>query len=214
MLDGSDLYRSVFMISHGVVGAWAARSKALLIEWGVADWTDWAGPLSTRGQYKSYVTSIVRQRCHEEWVQAERNTRGLSICRTESAQVSNDLVAAPALGMPWHSLILQRSLCRLRANLLCFSHLDGRRSQARRQRCILCSEPVLSPTFHVLCRCTHQADLRDLFWSISGTARPESITGQVGIMLACAPGDPGYEALLALAGCLDRDARHFWGGDV
>ena len=212
-LDAGDLYRSVFIDAHGTACSWASKSKALLDKWGVVDWIDWEGPSTNRSQYKDHALAVVGRRCRDDWLQATRSTTGPVDYLRLRPTMSSDLVDAQAQGWPWHSLLLQRSLCRLRANLLSLTHLEGRVSRARRQRCILCSQSVLSPTFHVLCSCEHLAEVRSLFWSSAGVARPESVALEAEAMLSCGPSSPAYGAMLAFAGCLDKNARHFWGGE-
>ena len=127
--------------------------------------------------------------------------------------ISAEISQAVAKTLPWHSLLLQRSLARLRAGLLCFSHLGGRRSSAKRQRCIFCDSSIFSSTFHTLCRCTKWRSMRAVFWQVMQTPIPVPMHEQVVAILGCGPSSPGYGAALAWAGSLDREVDIYWGGE-
>ena len=127
--------------------------------------------------------------------------------------LGSDLAHGMALGLPWHSLILQRSLSRWRADLLCFGHLQGLRSNAKQQRCIFCDTPCISLTFHVVNRCAMWAELRSAFWYEFGRHVPESLAQQVRVIFSTRPGSVGYGVVVAWAGSLDRDAKRFWGAE-
>ena len=188
-------------------------SCALAAEWGVEDWSAWHGGCGTRLAYKTYVQETVEQRCLCLWhMSVEPHLLPLPYL-SHSGTVRQDLALARNSGVPWHSLMLQRSLSRLRANLICFGHLQHRRSRASRQRCILCNEPSLSLTLHVLCRCEKTAYLRRMCWATSGVDIPESRMEQARKLLHTHPEHPGYGALLAMAGTLDRDSKMYWASE-
>jgi len=107
-------------------------------------------------------------------------------------------------------MMLQRSLCRLRAGLLDFGHLGGKHSAAARRRCIFCNTATLSVNFHVLCRCSVWQNLTQLVWQFSTIALPETMGEQVVHILSASPEDGHYGAVLALAGSLDRDEGKYW----
>jgi len=79
--------------------------------------------------------------------------------------------------------------------------------------CIFCDQPNLSPTFHVLCRCVHWEELRQLFWMASEQQPPDTQAEQVIFILSLAPADRRYGAFLAWAGSLDRDSQASWDGE-
>ena len=157
---------------------------------------------------------MVQLKCQVSWRAAAANHRYPVEYLDVSPGARTDLQDALALNLPWHPLMLQRSLCRLRADLISFGHLEGMRTRAKRQRCIFCDMSCLSLTYHVLCRCSMWEEIRAMFWSSCGRVRPESLHSQVLIMLRTTPLQPGYGAVLALAGSLDRDARQFWAGEA
>ena len=212
--EPGDLYRDTFVLGHSVAGqTWSKQSSAFLRKWGVQDWPDWAAPGAGRGSYKLYVKECLDQRCYGVCKrEAERHTQPIDyadICGV----VGQDLGRGMALGLPWHSLVLQRSLSRMRADLICFGNLQGRKSNAKRQRCIYCDTPCISLTFHVMCRCEKWAELRNLFWNTSGGQVPESLAQQVRSIFCIGPGQSGYAIVLAWAGSLDRDAKLYWGSE-
>ena len=114
------------------------------------------------------------------------------------------------MGLAWHSLVLQLPLARLRAGYICFVHLDGKRSSAKRQRCVFCDEPTLSPSYHVLCKCQVWVYLRELSWGMLNQERPSAQAAQLRVLFGACPGAPGYGCMLAWAGSLERDAKAFW----
>ena len=213
-LGQHDLYRVVFENAHIVSGdTFAKRGAALLARWGLADFIAWKGPDESLGAYKKYVTKEVTARCLEKWTQEVQKNRLPVNYITIRPNMSEDVQEGLTHELPWFSMQLQRSACRLRANLLTFGHLGGKRSAARRQRCVFCEEPHLSSTFHVLCRCTHWEELRRLFWITCGQDTPATQEEQTIFILSSAPGDPSYGVFLAWAGSLDRDTRAFWKGE-
>ena len=164
-------------------------------------------------KYKAYVLVVVREKCWSFWCSdlARHCTPMDYLAVKGSASVDLSL---GRLSLPWHSLQLQRSVSRLKANLIRLRHLHGRRSAARRQHCIFCEEATLSVAFHVLCRCPKSAELQRMFWEFCEEPQPESQHGQVLKLFQSGPGMPHYEVLLAWAGSVDKGARDFWGGDV
>jgi hypothetical protein len=210
-LPPGDLYGDVFLAGHALPGStWGKKSLALLNKWGVQDWPAWSGPTSTKEGYKAYVKASVEARCLIVWAsKAEGHVVPvpyLDINRT----IRGDFLQALRMGLQWHSLVLQRSLAHLRAGYICFTHLQNKQSSARRQRCIYCGEPTLSPTFHVLCRCTLWVALREATWENAGEVMPEAQAEQVKHLFRLHPEDHAYGCLLAWAGSLERDAKVFW----
>ena len=163
-LDPCDVYRRAFILGHSIDGeTWSKLSLKMLRKWGVQDWSTWEGGAGIRSAYKKYVQGVVEQRCLSLW-HASAVTHSLPLpYLSHSCAVRQDLSSAMDNGLPWHSLMLQRSFSRLRANLICFGHLQNRRSAASRQHCIFRDEPSLSLTLHVLCRCERTANLRQTF---------------------------------------------------
>ena len=203
----------MFLLGHSIVGnTWARRSASILEEWGISDWPAWNHPGSSLEQYKAYVRGVVTRRCNLEWKDAV-STHALPVRYLDvRPDISADLAAAFVVQLGWPSMMLQRSLCRLRAGLLDMGHLDRGRSSASRRRCIFCDMPTLSITFHVLCRCEVWSGLRQAIWQLSPVAMPSTMQGQVVHILSASPADAHYCAVLALAGSLDRDEWQFWEG--
>ena len=50
-------------------------------------------------------------------------------------------------------------------------------------------------------------------WATSGVEIPESRMEQARMLLHMHPEHPGYGAVLALAGTLDRDSRMYWASE-
>ena len=214
LLETSDLYREAFVLGHRVAGdTWSKLSLQMLGRWGVLDWPEWSQAGSTRAGYKLYVKEVIIQRCLA-LRQAEAQRHVIPIPYDWFGRhVNEDLKAGMARGLPWHSLVLQRSHCRLRAGLIRFGHLLGHCSSAKRQRCIFCDTPCLSRRFHVIGRCEKWADIRAMFWTFHGQV-PDSLAEQVLAVLGSRPGHPSYGVALAWAGSLDRDAARFWNGEA
>ena len=206
----------VFITAHTCYGqTWAKLGAAKLSEWGIFDFPVWAsgGHGSTKETYKAYAIGQVERRSMSKW-KGKVFTLESPVCYARyRPDASSDLRRGMRSSLPWCSLLHQRSVSRLRANLILFSHWGGRRSNARRQRCIFCDVPTLSPTFHVLCRCSKWDGFRTSFWQAVNATRPEQMQQQVVFILREAPGSHAYLALLSWANGLDRAAATFWGGD-
>jgi hypothetical protein len=171
-------------------------------------------PGSSRKQYRQYVRQQVILKCMASLSASSPNdtySSGIMILR---GGVGSDLRDGISYTLRWHSYILQRSLCRLRAGIFCFGHLDGRRSSAKRLRCIFCNMSTLSPLFHVLGRCSHWESLRDLCWNLNRQPKPEAIRDQLTCLFVSGPGHEVYGASLAWAGSLDKEEKEFWSGAV
>ena len=125
-------------------------------------------------------------------------------------QVSRDLAVAKQLHLPWRFLMQQRSMGRMRASLIYFGHLLGKRTAAKRQRCIYCGMPGLSLTYHVTCTCEHWSDWRTRFWSRYGKRMPATKLEQVAVIWSSRPGQDGYEAAFSWVANLDKKAMTFW----
>jgi len=211
-LPVGDLYREVFVLGHEIQGlTWAKRSLKLLDDWGIEDWQ--RSQRSSREEYKTHVRSLVAARCHISWADAaSRHLLPVPYLCTR-VQVAADLKLGLQLELPWFSLVLQRSMARLRAGLLSFGHVEGRRSSARRRNCIFCNVMCLSINFHVMCTCSHWDMLRRMVWDQAGPC-PTSLEEQVTRLFRMGPGDAGYAEILALAGSLDRECSRFWAGEL
>ena len=209
-LPVGDLYREVFVLGHSVQGlTWAKGSLKLLVDWGIVDWPHWHG--SSRESYKTHVKALVAARCSTSWVDTvSKHLLPVPYLSTRIS-VAADLKLGLQLELPWFSLLLQRSMARLRAGLLCFGHVEGLRSSAKRRNCIFCNVVCLSINFHVLCKCDRWEELRRKVWDQAGLC-PVSLEEQVTQLFRMGPGDPGNGAVLALAGSLDRECNRFWAG--
>ena len=165
-LPDGDIYKRVFLRSAECIGdTWAKRSLALLEAWGVVDWPCWASPSRSKGTYKLYVKGVLQASCRGTiGAFAAHHTLPVSYVAIRNGPCT-DLADGLAKGLPWYSLLLQRSLGRLRAGILEFAHLNGSRSNASRRRCIFCEELTLSVNFHVLCVCGVWAEMRAAIWS-------------------------------------------------
>ena len=149
-------------------------------------------------------------RCRHEW-KASASAHVLPVKYLDvRPNMSTDLADAFPAQLQWHSMMLQRSLCRLRAGLLDCGHMDRRRSAASRRRCIFCDAATLSINYHVLCKCSAWADLRHQIWQKSQEEVPALMYDQVIHILGASPDDGHYCAVLALAGSLDREEDKFW----
>ena len=208
-----DIYQNVFIASHSRRGdTWAKRSASMLTEWGILDWPAWSHPESSLDEYKRYVRHVVSSRCHLAWRQAV-SSHVIPVSYLDlKPNMSTDFADAFSLQLQWHSMMLQRSLSRLRAGLLDFGHLDRRHSAASRRRCIFCNTATLSVNYHVLCKCSVWMEFRQLIWQMSRVAVPATMQHQVEHIMVASPYEEYYGAVLAFAGSLDSAESKFWEG--
>ena len=147
-LPDDGMYQRVFLLSCACAGrTWTKQSHALLAKWGLEDWLVRQVPTRTKDLCKQYVKSVVGAACGARMAAAAR-THSIPVSH---AELRSDPCHSQHVDLPWCSLMLQQSLGRIRAGLAEFAHLDGRRSTARRRRCIFSNMPTPSIHNHVLC---------------------------------------------------------------
>ena len=111
--------------------------------------------------------------------------------------------------LEWATLKGMLALCRIRAGVVCLSHIDRRHSQARVQHCIHCNVSNNDPYLHAFLLCETWHMQRELvFKSIE---KPVRLNRQALYdILNTAPGQPGFECIVELCVEIDRAAQKFW----
>ena len=215
LLPDGDLYKGIFVLGHISTGrTWASVSLALLDEWDLQDWPAWVG--AARGEsalpaYKAYIRDTLKARCNAA-LRLRLHARVRVPAPLSLGPVPrDDLSTALSLRLPSPALFGQRSLSRLRCQLLVLSHSAGVRSRARRQICVCCQGQILSPTLHILGSCGSTGVARAAFWAARGSRPPPSREGAVREILSVRPGEAGFEEAAALARDIDLAVSKFWG---
>ena len=211
-LPEDDLYRAASLgVSPPGQESWACRSFEILVRWNIVDWPAWCERGSTLSAYKAYVKKQVMSVCLEQWRGSVSHhvipLQYLAWRPCPSCELSLDGESDSS----WRIMLGQRSLCRLRAGLICFGHSHGARSNARQQACIFCGTLSLSLHFHVLCRCGKWQDARERVWSDIGRAIPERQEAQVLNLFQLGRHDAGYAMLVDWARLLDADSTKYCG---
>ena len=119
-----------------------------------------------------------------------------------------DLVRAYQTGLSWKALLGQRSLARLRGQLIQLTHREGRESWAKRQNCIWCEEDIPGgASHHVLEHCPAWTTERLRFRRARAGVSEEGLLRQ---LLAARAGEDGYLEGAEWAKDLDASAARFW----
>ena len=100
----------------------------------------------------------------------------------------------------------------MRVGALVLSHIAGRRSQARNQRCILCSGLTASPYTHVLLLllCTVLSNRRKTVLEAAALLDVGCTAGTLLALLGLGPGEPGFVDAVAFCAEVDELATRFW----
>ena len=106
----------LFRSSHvSVVPSWASISRQFLASKDIIDWPTWVSRRAAEtAAYKQYVNQ--------------------TLMKTASTHLKDSL----ELNLPWNVLISQSVVIQLRRDYVAFGHVNGKKSKARVQECILC----------------------------------------------------------------------------
>ena len=107
------------------------------------------------------------------------------------------------LNLPWNILLCQRAVIQVRRDYVIFGHVNGKKSQARVQECILCQKRYSNVKFHIVNACAGLVDFR----------RPCLVHFPQGLdstIFDIDPSNPGYGPMALFAQELVRRARLFW----
>ena len=194
--------------SSGPPTSWACRSLALLRSWGVADYAD--GFFSeTYASYRRYVVrrlfEIARERDLPSRCKHVIPVPHHVLCPTARCPWK-DMLRQP---LPWPCLVGSRSWARVRLGLLSLSHKGGRRSRARRQRCIFCDAWVSNSYQHVLADCANWVSYRNQCCAVLGST-PGRAVDLVRSLLTKGPGDACFVPMVAWCSEIDRSHTCFW----
>ena len=114
-LEGANAAR-LFRSSHvSAVPSWASISRQCLASKDIVDWLTWVSRrAAATGAYKQYVKQ--------------------TLMKTASAHLKDSL----GLNLPRNVLISQSAVIQVRRDYVVFGHVNGKKSKARVQECILC----------------------------------------------------------------------------
>ena len=216
-LPGDDLYRIVFCLADAGDVGWAAASKRLLEEWGIADSRHCAN-MSYDG-YKSHVKQRVRAAEAPMWLAAvERH--GAQVPYPVFQRKPSDAVNAVRLlcsgptPLDWDVQVGLRSWCRLRAGLLRLRARGGKRSDAKYQDCIFCGRCIRNATKHALAECAYWATWREAITAARPSFASLGADAFTKAVLECQPSSSAFPHIVRLADAIDRAAGSFWKGLV
>lgn len=204
-----DWHTSFFVRCDYLEIGWAKQSASLLARWGISDWPAVCTTCPSYRDYSLYVSSALVGVC---------STSLTTALDTHSAQVpyntfqhgpSFALMRARSLNLDWDVQLQLRGWMRMRAGLPVLRALHGRRSNARFQRCIFCSDGVRNATVHCIGRCRVWCDLRAAFVEAAGmpSLGPDRLCSAV---LGVTPDDAGFVEAVRLCSEIDRGAGAYW----
>ena len=155
--------------------------------------------------YKPYVIKLLQEATHLSFAAAASSHR-VPVTFHDLAQ-SRILLFKPSdwSQCSWSTLAGHRSLCRLRAGLLEFVHLNQKRSVASIRRCCFCDKKVRTSFMHALGECwvSRSADL-PLQWQRLEPA------DRMRAFLTTGPRDSWFLAVVATAVKLEHLCIDFW----
>ena len=207
-LGSDDLYRASW--AAPAPGGWLARSLTLLDRWGLPEWT-WCGAGAiSYAKYMARVRSALEDVCLVSWRAAAEQHRAAFHYPALQARPSTVLRECRERDLDWEVQRGDRSWCRLRAGLVRLSGLEGRESQARFQRCVLCDAWTRNPTTHALGRCsTWQAQRAAFLEAAPGLQgqRPYVIAHAALTAKVC---DPAFKVVVQWSMEIDQAATPYW----
>ena len=129
-----------------------------------------------------------------------------------SGSAAPDLRAGlSVVDLDWAALVGQRSLSRLRANLLNLGHRNGHRTRAAEQTCIACPALADNLGVHCLVSCPFfqqwRTPLVDFFGGMQWTRQELTV-----VLLGLRPGHPAYIQVVQLAAQIEKTEKKFWSG--
>ena len=208
--DSDDWYRSYFSHCQARNLGWARNSLRILSSWGVADWPAVSDICPTHASYAQLVQSTLVSACLPH-LQAGLDNHGGQVPYCCFQTCPSDLLSlSRRYNLPWSVHIKMRGWCRMRAGLPLLRSLNGRKSNARFQRCIFCGNGVRNGSVHALAVCTFWANHRNAFITASGSPAGTSAHQLTVAVLGAHPGAPGFSAAVALADAVDERATSFW----
>jgi hypothetical protein len=176
---------------------------------GIPDWPEWSG--AGTSAYIRHVRMLLEVRYKGQFMKEVANharpVSYLSYC----TGAAPDLRSALGLQMGWSTLVGQRVVAQLRADLLNLGHNDGKLSRAKVQSCIACNARTRQPSIHCLVACSRFSLLRAQVlahyphegWEQRELARQ---------LLGTRPDFPAYAALVAMVHEIAVVERSFWVG--
>ena len=168
----------LFRSSHvSNVPSWASISRQFLASKDILDWPTWVSRRAAEtGSYKQYVKH--------------------TLMKTGSTYLKDSL----GLNLPWNVLLSQRAVIQVRRDYVVFGHVNGKKSKARVQECILCQKRYSNVKFHIVNACAGLVDVR----------RPCLVYFPQRLDFDIHPSHPGYMPVALFAQELVRRARLFW----
>ena len=168
----------LFRSSHvSNVPSWASISRQFLASKDILDWPTWVSRRAAEtGSYKQYVKH--------------------TLMKTGSTYLKDSL----GLNLPWNVLLSQRAAIQVRRDYVVFGHVNGKKSKARVQECILCQKRYSNVKFHIVNACAGLVDVR----------RPCLVYFPQRLDFDIHPSHPGYMPVALFAQELVRRARLFW----
>ena len=210
-LPMADLYGLTFRLAMiSALGSWAARSRDLLLAYGVPDYCDFEGGRAPVAVYIAYIRGMLSEACAASW----KRDVATHLVPFPYLEFFGGLCPVPKIilgcNVPWKVLQGHLAMARMRAGLLDLVHVNGKRSQARERQCIFCCRPTISPTLHVVSRCERFLQQRLVIANICGWGAQTSLREQAVAILAARPDKPLFHACALMCLEIQEGCDMFW----
>ena len=190
---------------------WARESQLALQDKSILDWPLWATSFNPSLEgYKLYVESSVVAAGRESWKVVAGRHRAQVPYLVFTASPGGFLEASFGKSLPWDVQLGIRSLIRVRAGLLDYGHVGGRRSAARYRSCVICDAILWRCTNHELGVCVKLASQRAAFVVAAGMGQSANSDSINMAILRTRPGVHGFVEAVRLARVLDELSCTFW----
>ena len=153
------------------------------------------------------------ERCRQRWL-ADANRHTSPVPHARALPTDGLPLLPPAwVSLPWEGLVGQRAVARVRADYLRTVHMNGRRSSAAVQRCVLCNDIVFRGCAHAILRCPALGAARvALAGVVDWVLTPGPSSDVLCRLLRLLPEDSSYVGFVALVAELDSRVARFWFG--
>ena len=164
-------------------------------------------------QYKQHINHALSASARTEWrAGVEKHSAQVPYYLFQHGP-STALVDSKRCNLTWAERLNLRGWCQLRAGLLVFRHLQGRRSQAKFQHCIFCDTAVRNATVHVLSICGCWTAERSACLSLLNAQELPNDQKTLAILRVC-PSSRAFKQVLSFAAALADSAGHYWSGVI